>query len=206
MSLTTMSAERGASTAALVSDCGAVIPLAVARWHASADSTERALLASLDDPVLDLGCGPGRIVAALAETGRVALGVDTSPAAVASARRKGASVLQRSVFDPLPGERRWGSALLLDGNIGIGGDPVRLLSRCEQLLRSAGSVLAEVDPPDVPTRSLTVRLESPSGASRWFPWAQVGADGFAKLAATAGLEPAGCVVAGRRWFAKAVKP
>lgn len=192
--------------AALVSACGAVIPLAVGRWHAAVDGTERALLRTVADPVLDVGCGPGRIVAALAGEGRMALGVDTSPAAVASARQRGASVLQRSVFDPLPGERRWGTALLLDGNIGIGGDPTQLLSRCAGLLRSGGAVVAEVDPPGVPSRPLTVRLESPHGISGWFPWAQVGADGFATLATAAGLHPQPHHVAGHRWFARAVRP
>lgn len=194
------------SGVALVSACGAVIPLAVERWHAGVDPTERAVLDSVMDPVLDVGCGPGRIVAALAATGRMALGVDTSPAAVAATRRRGAPALRRSVFEPLPGERRWGTALLLDGNIGIGGDPARLLARCGELLRPSGELVAEVDPPDAPTRSLTVRVESARGASGWFPWAQVGAAGFAALASSAGLEPRGHYVAGSRWFARAVKP
>ena len=36
---------------------------------------------------------------------------------------RGATVLQRDIFGPLPGEGRWGTALLFDGNVGIGGDP-----------------------------------------------------------------------------------
>ena len=41
-------------------------------------------------------------------------------------RARGAAVLRRSVFDPLPGRGTVGdAALLLDGNIGIGGDPGR---------------------------------------------------------------------------------
>jgi SAM-dependent methyltransferase len=195
-----------AADAALVSACGAVIPLTVAKWHAEVDATERALLQRVADPVLDVGCGPGRVVAALAGEGRLALGVDTSRAAVATARQRGAAVLQRSVFDPLPGERRWATALLLDGNIGIGGDPAQLLSRCAQLLRPGGTVVAEIDPPGVPTRPLTVRLESPYGTSAWFPWAQVGADAFPALATASGLHPQPHHVAGHRWFARAVKP
>ena len=74
-------------------------------------------------PVLDVGCGPGRLVLGLAQRGTVALGVDPAPAAVALARSRGAPVLQRSVFDPLPGQGRWRTVLLADGNIGIGGDP-----------------------------------------------------------------------------------
>ncbi|HEY8544688.1 MAG TPA: class I SAM-dependent methyltransferase [Acidimicrobiales bacterium] len=191
---------------ALVSTCGQVIPLAVDRWHAPADAVERALLATVDDAVLDVGCGPGRIVAELARQGRVALGVDTSPAAVAATRRRGAAVLRRSAFDPLPGEGRWGSVLLLDGNVGIGGDPVALLARCAGLLRPGGQVVVEVEPPGVAARSLTVRLESAATRSRWFPWAQVGTDDVADLAVRAGLRPLGRSEAGGRWFARAVRP
>lgn len=194
------------TAATLVSTCGQVIPLAVDRWHASADPVERALLATVDDAVLDIGCGPGRIVAELAGQGRVALGVDSSPAAVAATRGRGAPVLLRSAFDPLPGEGRWSSVLLLDGNVGIGGDPVALLARCAALLRPGGQLVAEVEPPGVAARSLTVRLESDGVTTRWFPWAQVGADDAAGLAATAGLRSAGRTEADGRWFARAVRP
>src|SRR5204863_7462240 len=91
---------------------------------------EEARLAAMAAPVLDVGCGPGRLVVGLARRGAVALGVDPAPAAVALARGRGAAVLQRSVFDPLPGHGRWRTIVLADGNIGIGGDPVRLLRRC----------------------------------------------------------------------------
>jgi SAM-dependent methyltransferase len=194
-------------SATLVSTCGQVIPLEVDRWHAPADPVERALLATVDDPVLDVGCGPGRIVAELAGRGRVALGIDTSPAAVAETRRRGAPVLQRSAFDALPGEGRWGSVLLLDGNVGIGGDPAALLARCAALLRPGGQLVAEVEPPGTAARSLTVRLESGPVTTRWFPWAQVGADDAATLLTGAGLRPAATrAEADGRWFARAVRP
>ncbi len=213
----------------LVSDRGERIVLAVDRWHTEADAVERALLAAVPDPVLDIGCGPGRIVAALAAEGRIALGVDPSPAAIAAAARRRAPALCRSVFDPLPGERRWGTVLLLDGNVGIGGDPVALLARAASLLRPGGVVLAEVEPPGSVTGVRTVRVESAAGAGPWFPWARVGADRFGDLARRAGLHvapgvrgsaalgggsPAARSVAdpvvatrgGRRWFARAVRP
>jgi len=194
------------SDTTLVSACGDVIDLAVDRWRSLPDVVELGLLAALPDPVLDVGCGPGRIVAALAAAGRVALGVDTSPAAVGEAQRRRAPALRRSVFGPLPGERRWGSVLLLDGNVGIGGDPVTLLRRARELLRPGGTVVAEVEGPGAGTRSLTVRIESAEAASPWFPWARVDVDGFAALADRAGLVPTALSTADTRYFAQAVKP
>ena len=219
----------GDGRAALVSDRGERIALAVDRWHTDADAVERALLAAVPDPVLDVGCGPGRMVAALVAEGRIALGVDPSPAAVAAAARRRAPALRRSVFDPLPGERRWGTVLLLDGNVGIGGDPVALLARAASLLRPGGVVLAEVEPPGSETGVHTVRVESAAGAGPWFPWARVGADRFGDLARRAGLRvepgvpgteaggdgrpavrsipgPVAATGDGRRWFVRAVRP
>ena len=50
----------------LVRPCRAAsgIDLAVDRWRADADRPSRRLLAALPDPVLDVGCGPGRSSAA----------------------------------------------------------------------------------------------------------------------------------------------
>ena len=190
---------------ALVTGDGERIDLAVERWRAEPDAVERALLATLPDPVLDVGCGPGRIVAALAGSGRLALGVDPSPAAIHEAGRRRAPALRRSVFEPLPGEGRWGTVLLLDGNIGIGGDPTALLARAAQLARPGGLVIAELDPPGGATGPVAVRLEAPTGASPWFPWARVGADAFADLAARAGLSPTALGESGGRWFGRAVR-
>ena len=157
--------------------------------------------------MLDIGCGPGRVPALLAGRGRIALGIDPAPRAVAEALERGAPVLQRSVFTPLPGEGRWGTALLLDGNVGIGGDPVHLLRRCAELLRPGGLVLAEVTAPGTPTAPLTVRLEgSDGGVGPWFPWAVVGADAWPSLATGAGFQPDGFDKAGDRWFGRAVRP
>lgn len=195
-------------TAILRRDDGATIELEVHRWHAEIDEAEHALLPSLPDPVLDIGCGPGRVAAALAAMGRVALGIDPEPRAVALALGRGAVALERSVFDPLPGEGRWGSALLLDGNIGIGGDPVRLLRRVRGLLAPRGWVVAEVLAPQCSTELLTVRVEARSGGAvgPWFPWARVAAADFPALALESGLRPGHMVCLGRRWFAWATLP
>lgn len=192
----------------LVDQRGGRLALELDRWRTDPDEIERALLAELADPVLDVGCGPGRIAAALAACGRPALGIDPSPWAVAEAGRRGATVLRRSVFAPLPGERRWGSVLLLDGNVGIGGDPLALLRRVGHLLAPGGVVLAEVEPPGRPTEALTVRLETAGEATPgpWFPWARVGTDDFADLALRAGLGPTGVERHGHRWFGRAARP
>jgi SAM-dependent methyltransferase len=190
----------------LVGSGGEAIELPVGRWRGAPDEVELALLDTLADPVLDVGCGPGRIVAALGSAGRPALGVDPSPAAVAEATRRGAPVLARSVFGSLPGEGRWGTVLLLDGSIGIGGDPAALLARACRLVRRGGEVVAEVEPPGVSTGPMTARLASARGQSAWFAWARVGADGFEPLAAAAGLAASFLQPAGERWFARAVRP
>lgn len=190
-------------TAVLRSEDGATIPLDVNRWRAEVDDVELQLLAGLPDPVLDIGCGPGRIPAALARHGRMALGIDPAPAAESEARRLRAPFLRRSVFRGLPGEGRWGSVLLLDGNIGIGGDPVHLLRRCASLVRAGGQIVAEVDMPGSPTAGLRVRVEHGPARGPWFRWAVVGADDWGALAAGSGLRPMGLSEIGGRWFARA---
>jgi len=176
--------------------------LPVQHWVADATALEHTLLAQVDGPVLDLGCGPGRLVAALAERGIAALGVDASSAAVALARQRGAPVLERSVFDRLPGTGRWRTTILLDGNVGIGGDAAKLLRRSAELLDPGGSTLVEVDPPGHDTEVVEVRLEVGDHRSRWFPWAVVGADGLAEIAAAGGHSVAEVWSAGERWFAR----
>lgn len=192
-------------TSLLRVDGGGTIRLEVGRWREEPDPVEARLLAGIAEPVLDIGCGPGRVAQALAASGRLALGIDPAPAAASEAARRGAPVLRRSVFAPLPGEGRWGTALLLDGNIGIGGDPVRLLERCRELIRADGLVLAEVAGPGEATGPLRVRVERGRVVGPWFPWAVVGVDGWSGVALAAGLRPDGFEVAGTRWFGRALR-
>ena len=128
--------------------------------------------------VLDLGCGPGRHVAALRAAGKAALGVDLSPVAVRLARRRGGAVIPGDVFGAVPHAGRWRTALLLDGNVGIGGSPAVLLRRTRELLAAAGTALVEVDPPGAPTQRTRVRIEAAGVVSEWFAWARVGLDGI----------------------------
>ena len=181
---------------------GDVLPLDPLRWHGPVSAADQRLLAKVHGPVLDVGCGPGRIVERLARQGVVALGIDPAPGAVSLARRRGCSVLQRSVFDALPGEGRWRTVLLLDGNIGIGGNPVRLLCRCRTLVHSDGQVVAEVEPRRAGWRTCRARLERGHEFSSWFEWSVVGADAVAGLADQAGMRVDFVSQAGDdRWFA-----
>jgi SAM-dependent methyltransferase len=158
------------------------------RWMAAADDVDRALLAGESGPVLDIGCGPGRMVEAAFELGFVTLGVDVSRAAVKVARSAGLPVLARSVFERLPREGHWGTALLLDGNIGIGGDPLALLLRCHELLGRRGTLIVEVQPDDDVDDVFSATVVDDHGrASEAFPWAEVGVAALERHAIAAGF-------------------
>jgi SAM-dependent methyltransferase len=180
---------------------GRDLPLAVARWCQAPDVADLELLSRCNDPTLDVGCGPGRLVASLSAAGRRALGVDVAAAAVRLARDAGATVVRRSIFDPLPDEGRWLTVLLADGNIGIGGDPVKLLRRCRDLMAPDGQVLVELDAAGSTSSSVQVRLEAPHERSAWFTWAHVAADQIEAPAAAAGLRLVDSWTTAGRWFA-----
>ena len=144
-------------------------------------------MARCQAPVLDLGCGPGRMVRGLTERGQAALGVDISSVAVAISLAGGGPALRRAVGQRLPAEGRWGTALLMDGNIGIGGDVSALLGRCRTLVVPGGLVLCEVDPDPDRHDVRNVVLRSGHAASRPVPWARIGSRTLAALAAGQGL-------------------
>ena len=192
---------------ALCSDAGVRLPLDAARWRGGLTQTEQRLLAGLAPPVLDVGCGPGRVVEGLGRLGMAALGVDPVAAAVALAKQRGAAALRRSVFDPLPGAGRWKTVVLFDGNIGIGGDPVRLLRRCRQLLADDGSMLVELGAPGGCSGVHRVRLEHGADHGPWFTWSVVTVDVIVDVASAARLDVCALHQAPeeRRWFAHLVK-
>ncbi|MFF7022907.1 methyltransferase domain-containing protein [Streptomyces klenkii] len=169
---------------------GWMLPLDVERWCAEADPADLTVLDRCRGPVIDIGCGPGRLVTALATRGHPVLGVDVSPAAVDRTRRGGGAALCRSVFAPLPGEGRWGTALLIDGNIGIGGDPAALLGRVARLTAPGGLLIAESAGPDAGERvdeRVEVRVDDGRGRTGPpFPWARVGTAALTRHARRAG--------------------
>ena len=163
------------------------IPLDVMRWCAPADDVDNSILERCLAPVLDVGCGPGRLTVAATRRGLPALGVDVTQGAVDRAVRDGALALRRSVFDQLPAEGRWGTVLLIDGNIGIGGDPTALLHRCAQLLCPPGLLLVEVESGQVDERYLAQLVDGRGRRSAPFRWAQLGAQALIRYAERAGV-------------------
>jgi SAM-dependent methyltransferase len=189
-----------ASEARLQGHDGTVIPLDVGGWNAPANPVELRRLSGLLGPVLDIGCGPGRLLSALADRGVPSLGVDASAVAVDLARRRGTDALVRSVFDPIPGAGRWPTALLFDGNIGIGGDPSRLLRRVAEILAPDGRVVVEAATPHEPLRSFPAQVKRHGEISGWFPWAVIGVDALALTAQGAGFAVRSSVHDEGRWF------
>ncbi|WP_407697647.1 class I SAM-dependent methyltransferase [Streptomyces corynorhini] len=122
---------------------GGLLPLDVERWCAEPDAADRTVLARCRGTVLDIGCGPGRLVRALTRAGHRTLGIDVSPAAVTRTVRAGGRAREQSVFDPVPDEGGWDTGLLIDGNIGIGGDPRALLDRAARILSPSGALMVE---------------------------------------------------------------
>ncbi|MFI6376891.1 class I SAM-dependent methyltransferase [Streptomyces sp. NPDC050546] len=181
---------------------GWLLPLDVERWCARADPVDRDVLDRCEGSVLDVGCGPGRLVAELAARGRTVLGIDVSETAVHHTVRLGGQALRRSVFDPLPGEGRWGTVLLMDGNVGIGGDPRALLDRAAGLLSPGGLLIAETAPVDIDERAevQVVDVVHSCGPDGAFPWARLGTPALLRHARRASWRAAGQWVAGGRCF------
>lgn len=175
--------------------------LPIGRWLGTPDATEETVLGRALGPVLDIGCGVGRHVVALRRRGVRAVGVEISSVATAIARDRGAEVIHASAFDE-PTASEWKTILLLDGNIGIGGDATRLLRRAAALLLPGGAVLVELEADADAPRAQRVRLEGARVTSHWMPWHFVGYGEIEPLATSAGFEVVERWQAGDRWFAQ----
>jgi SAM-dependent methyltransferase len=186
-------AERGAACWAR-NHRGHLRALPMTRWIGGPNTTphdrladEHVLAHCSGRPTLDLGCGPGRFTASLQHRGSPALGVDTSRAAVELTRMRGGTAIRGDLFARLPAEGCWDRILLTDGNIGIGGDPVRTLQRGADLLAPGGVVIAEVDPPGTALCRELQRWETEHQVGQWFPWSRVGATALGEIAGAAGF-------------------
>jgi SAM-dependent methyltransferase len=175
-------------------DRGRVRELPMSRWiggpgvtHRDRFADEHVLRLCSGRPTLDLGCGPGRFTASLLQRGSAALGVDNCPAAVELTRRRGGAAIHADLFGPLPGAGCWDQILLTDGNIGIGGNPVRTLRRAAELLAPGGIVIAEIDLPSVKSGRELLRWETKHHVGQWFPWSRVNAAALDDIAGSAEL-------------------
>lgn len=176
----------GGPSRLLFSD-GSEIDLEVLRWGAAAAGDDAWLVDRCAGPTVDLGCGPGRLVTALADRGVPVLGVDESGIAAMHCRRRRVTMLCQDLFAPLPTEGGWSHVLLADGNIGIGGEPARLLERAARLLATGGTVLVEADTrADLSWRG-EIRVCSDGVVGDPLPWAMVGIDVLAGLGTELGL-------------------
>ena len=177
----------------------------VARWSRGADAADLSTILDASS-VLDIGCGPARMVRAAVDQGLGALGVDVSVTAVAMAVDAGLPVVAGSVFDALPGEGTWDVALLLDGNIGIGGDPTALVARASAVVAPTGSVVVETaDDPTVDVAYDAHVVDEQGHASATFPWAEVGREALGRHAVAAGLRVSQTWSVGRRTFCRLVR-
>jgi SAM-dependent methyltransferase len=201
--------DDGADALVVRATDGDVWSMPMGRWLAPATEVDERVLDHATGPVLDVGCGPGRHVHALSRRGIVALGIELSPTAVRHARNGGAEVVEGSIFEVAPDPGCWSTALLLDGNIGIGGRPHVLLRRIGELLSGEGRVIIELDPPEAePTHGeaaskkdpFRIRIESDGTTSAWFPWARVTVDSIDAPAAAAGMTVAERWTDGGRHF------
>jgi len=180
--------------------------LPLGRWIADADQRDTEIVAATvaglvaqpggrpgTGTVLDVGCGPGRLTAAVAATGVLAIGIDISTAAVALTRARGARALRADVFGAVPRLGRWDRVLLADGNLGIGGNPVALLARAAELLAPGGRVIAEVEPAggircaQAWIEATRAGADGPERIGGSLPWAWVGVDAVTDLAHRCGL-------------------
>jgi SAM-dependent methyltransferase len=155
-------------------------------WCAEATPEERALLGVLAGPVLDIGCGPGRLLAAAQTLDLTALGIDTSAEAVRQARARGGQALHQSVFAAVPSPGHWQSLLLFDGNIGIGGSVTLLLRRCRDLVAPSGTLMVEVEDREIDVAYRAVLEDREGNVSEPFLWARAGRAALMERAARTG--------------------
>jgi len=186
----------------LVASDGKRLPFELERWTGPADVVDQGLLDRCTGATLDVGCGPGRLAAGLSRRGQQVLGVDVAASAVERTASLGARAVCRSVFDQLPREGRWDTVLLADGNVGIGGDPTRLLARTHALLSEGGRLVVEPEPVEV-DEVVELALQAVDGTSALsasFRWARLGVAATMRRGRAAGFTVEESWTSGGRCF------
>jgi hypothetical protein len=92
--------------------------------------------------------------------------------------------------------------VLFDGNIGIRGDPDRLLVRVGDLMSPDGSVFRRVETAGARVEFGYVEFEVATGTVGAFPWCWVGCDAIAEIATASGLRVDQCFSVDGRWSAR----
>lgn len=171
---------------------------------AALDPDERTFLAMARGTVMDVGCGPARHARYLQQRGLCALGLDRSAGALAVARALGLrhAVHADVLTAPLP--HGIGTALLLDGNLGLAGSmhgARRLLERLANTCALGGRLLVGGRAPAGATaRRLALRVEYRGAVGPWFAWLQLSLAGVIAVAAGAGWALESAVQRGPRYL------
>lgn len=177
-------------------ECGCTSQADIRWWRREPDGqppADFALLDSVDEePILDIGSGTGRHVEHLRARGLDAIGIDSSPSAIALARQAGVPCEIADVWDYTP-TRRFRTVTAFGGNLGIAGHRERLdgfLSRLASFLEPGGTLILtsvdwqkSTDPHQSLDHTLCDKLDYPGngerrlhyGAARsqWFEWIRV---------------------------------
>lgn len=174
---------------------------ALDRWLGLCDDADQTVLDRCTGATLDVGCGPGRLSAELRRSGVQAVGIDVNEVALQMTYDRGGAAVRADLFGGVPDQVAWGTLVLLDGNLGIGGDPTRLFARCAELLVPGGQLLVETEAPGGGQGRGRRRLENSTEVGPWFPWATLDVKGVTAAAASTPLVLRESWSAGDRWFA-----
>jgi SAM-dependent methyltransferase len=176
----------------------------LAAYFAPVTAQEQALLHLVEEPVLDLGCGPARHARLLQARGLTAIGLDRSLLALGLARSLGLRhwVHADVRFGPLPPAR---TALLLDGNLGLAGTPAgaaQLLRRLATACGPGGQLLVSGRAPrHGGQQPMVVRHEYRDRVGPWGRWLQAGLAAVLDLAGPAGWRLQYAATAGADYWA-----
>jgi len=123
-------------------DDGTVVPAMHPEWFFRDfdrwDWWDREMLSTVETgPVLDLGAGAGRAALYLQGRGLAVAAIESSPGAVEVCRRRGALDVRVGDLNEPPSDERWGTILLLCGNLGLGGSWVGNRQLLRRLAASA---------------------------------------------------------------------